>query len=102
MAIDVFLLHFSQLIQSVLLPQAELSLIFIRESVSDKLAKIIPKLIESIHKSQVDSEEYLIAQKYIDKTFELLQHLQNGNDEVKMQFCSKELISDCLVKHCRH
>lgn len=48
MAIDVFLLHFSQLIQSVLLPQAELSLIFIRESVSDKLARIIPKLIESI------------------------------------------------------
>jgi len=67
-------------------------LIFIRENVSDKLAKIIPKLIENIKNSQPESEEHLIATKYIEKTFDLLQHLQNGNDEVKMQFCSKDLI----------
>jgi len=80
------------------LPQQELAMIFSRENVSDKLSKILPNLIKSLDKLTEDS---LIASKYIDKTFDLLEHLQNGSEEVKIQFCSKELFNECIVQIVR-
>ena len=103
MAIDVFLLHFDQSIQSVIIDQAELAKIFSRECVAKKLAKILNKLFESIrnidHVSKQINEDQINAIKYIDKVFDLLKNLQNGSDEVKLNFASKELIQDCLVSN---
>lgn len=102
MAIDVFLLHFDSSIQSILLPKPELTMIFSQENVSDKLAKILPHLILTIEQAQANKAgedgDSLIAQKYFDKSFDLLQHLQKGNEEVKLLLCSKDLFQDCLVK----
>ena len=79
MAIDVFLLHFDQSIQNVLIDQAELAKIFSREEVAKKLAKILNKLFESIrnidHVSKQINEDQINAIKYIDKVFDLLKNL---------------------------
>jgi len=49
-------------------------MIFCRENVSDKLARIIPNLIQSLNTKNPEDDP-MIALKYIDKTFDLLQHL---------------------------
>ena len=79
MAIDVFLLHFDQSIQNVIIDQAELAKIFSREEVARKLSKILNKLFESIrnidHISKQINEDEINAIKYIDKVFDLLKNL---------------------------
>ena len=50
-------------------------MIFSRENVSDKLAKILPHLVKSFDLSAnqvLFDDDSTIAQKYIDKTFDLL------------------------------
>lgn len=105
MAIDVFLLHFDQSIQSILLPQAELTTIFVEEGVPEKLAKIVPHLIAAVEADCMQKppknsdDDPSVSQKYIDKAFDLLQHLVRGSDDARLRVCSKEVFQDCLAKH---
>lgn len=105
MAIDVFLLHFDQSIQSILLPQAELTTIFTEEGVPEKLAKIVPHLIAAVEADcsqklpKNSDDDPSVSLKYVDKAFDLLQHLLRGSDEARLRVCSKEVFQDCLVKH---
>lgn len=109
MAIDVFLLHFSPMLNQFLPTRKVLQKIFLNEGIHQRLGEILEKLCldgagagsPALQEQRVDvKEERKVELKYVDKIFELLGHLvQAASLSTKVEF--SVVVEASLVKIVR-
>ena len=66
----------------------------------ENLSALIPKIIQSIETSTV-LYEHSQAEKYLEKSFDVLYYLLQSSQEVKMRFCSEKVLKNSFVKFIR-
>jgi hypothetical protein len=67
------------------------SLILMKLSLIENLSLLIPKIIQSIETSTV-LNEHSQAERYLEKTFEVMYNLMQASTEVRMRFCGSEAV----------
>jgi hypothetical protein len=83
------------------LPQDDLAIILTRLGLIENITQIIPKIINNIETSTV-MNEHSQAEKYLDKAFDVLQHIiQANSQEVKLRFASEKVIKEGFDKMIR-
>lgn len=65
---------------------------------TERIAYLIPNLILSIETSTI-LNEHSQAEKYLEKSFDVLQYLlQSSSTEIKTSFCSEHILKETIMK----
>jgi len=78
------------------IPAEDLSVILTRMGLLENLVQVLPKLVSNTENS-TNGAEQASAEKFLEKAFDVIQLLLNGNQEVKVRFCSEQVLNKNIM-----